>query len=556
MRVVRSLIASALLGWTAAVVSAVSPGASLDQQGPARAVPPPALFQVADECIACHNGLITATGEDVSIGVSWRASMMANSSRDPYWQAAVRRETLDHPEHAAGIEQECAACHIPMAHTQALAEGRRVQVFANLFGAPTPGPDAVLAAEGVSCTMCHQIRPDKLGTRESFNGGFVVDRTTPAEARQIFGPYAVDPGRAALMRSATGFVPTESLHVRESALCATCHTLYTKALGPGGKVVGELPEQVPYLEWQHSAWKNERSCGSCHMPAVAEPTAITSVAGQPREGMARHTFIGGNFFMLGLLNRYRAELGVPALPQELDAARRATIRFLQTETATLDISDGQRNGDQLSFDVTVRNLSGHKFPTAYPSRRAWLHVIVRDGAGRVILESGKIEPNGAIAGNDNDADGSRFERHHMEIRSSADVQIFESIMVDHSGAVTTGLLSGVRYAKDNRLLPRGFDKARAHPDVAVHGVAAADEDFMGGSDRIRYTVTSPAASGVVTVEAMLRFQPIGFRWARALDRYDTAEPRRFVGYYDAAATGSSEVVARAIRRADGVVGRP
>ena len=32
-----------------------------------------------------------STGEDISIGFAWRASMMANSSRDPYWQAGVRR---------------------------------------------------------------------------------------------------------------------------------------------------------------------------------------------------------------------------------------------------------------------------------------------------------------------------------------------------------------------------------------------------------------------------------------------------------------------------------
>jgi hypothetical protein len=45
--------------------------------------------------MVCHNSLVTPSGEDVSIGTSWRGSMMANSSRDPYWQASVRRETLD-----------------------------------------------------------------------------------------------------------------------------------------------------------------------------------------------------------------------------------------------------------------------------------------------------------------------------------------------------------------------------------------------------------------------------------------------------------------------------
>src|SRR5262245_18017363 len=40
------------------------------------------IFQSADNCVACHNGLTTRSGEDVSIGFAWRASIMANSSRD------------------------------------------------------------------------------------------------------------------------------------------------------------------------------------------------------------------------------------------------------------------------------------------------------------------------------------------------------------------------------------------------------------------------------------------------------------------------------------------
>src|SRR5205814_142559 len=54
-------------------------------------------FQTSDRCLACHNGVTTATGEDISIGVNWRTSIMANSARDPYWMAGVRRELIDHP---------------------------------------------------------------------------------------------------------------------------------------------------------------------------------------------------------------------------------------------------------------------------------------------------------------------------------------------------------------------------------------------------------------------------------------------------------------------------
>ena len=47
--------------------------------------------------MACHNQLFAPNGADVSIGLDWRPSAMANSARDPYWRAAVRREVLDHP---------------------------------------------------------------------------------------------------------------------------------------------------------------------------------------------------------------------------------------------------------------------------------------------------------------------------------------------------------------------------------------------------------------------------------------------------------------------------
>ena len=48
------------------------------------------LFTHSENCVACHNNLSTATGEDVSIGTTWRSTMMANSARDPYWHAGVQ----------------------------------------------------------------------------------------------------------------------------------------------------------------------------------------------------------------------------------------------------------------------------------------------------------------------------------------------------------------------------------------------------------------------------------------------------------------------------------
>jgi len=546
---IQKVIATAAAGWLLSVTLASTGGPSLQAQAgqgtQAPAVASTALFDTAHNCMACHNSLTTSSGEDISIGTAWRATMMANSARDPYWHAAVRREIIDHPTAAADIEDECSICHMPMARTTSMALGRKGEIFAHLPVGMAATPQAVLAADGVSCTACHQITADKLGTPESFTGGFVIDTRPTTGARSIFGPFPVQAGQASVMHSATGFQPVESQHIRQSEMCATCHTLYTHPLSPSGEVLGRFPEQVPYLEWRHSAYVKERSCQSCHMPVVEEPTRMASVLGEVREGVARHNFLGGNFFMLGMLNRYRTELGVEATTQELDAAVRATLEHLRTGSASLSIERAERAGGRLVVDVNVANLAGHKLPTGYPSRRAWIHLVVRDQSGAVVFESGAVTPEGRIVGNDNDDDPAKYEPHHLEIRQRDQVQIYESIMGDPQGAVTTGLLKGVTYLKDNRLLPRGFDKATAHADVAVYGAARQDADFSAAGDRIRYDIDPGSASGPFVVEARLLFQPIAFRWAQNLIPYDAPETKRFVGYYTSMASSSSAPLAAA-----------
>jgi hypothetical protein len=502
------------------------------------------LFQASDSCFACHNGLIAPSGEDVSIGAEWRGSLMANSARDPYWQAAVRREILDHPKAQAAIEDECSICHMPMTTFAARAGGGKGRILEQLPIGQSDHPDAALAEDGVSCTVCHQIAPDGLGNPATFTGKYVIDTKTTGIKRPIYGPFAVDAGLARVMQSAGRFTPTESTHVQRSELCASCHTLFTHAIAADGSDAGRLPEQMPYLEWQQSEFAAKASCQTCHMPVVDGQMPIAAVLGQPREGYSRHSFRGGNFFMLRMLNRYRDELGVRALPRELDSAIQQTIAHLQQATARLSLSSS-RAGDRLDVDVNVFNEAGHKFPTGYPSRRAWLNLAVTDAGGRVIFESGAFQPDGRVTGNDNDIDPARFEPHYAHIDRADQVQIYESMMADSRGALTTGLLSGVRYVKDNRLLPRGLNKAAATPDVAVHGDALKDADFAAGTDRVRYAVSTAGAAGPFTVTVKLWFQPIGFRWAENLRPYNAPEPKRFLRYYESMASVSAIVVAEA-----------
>ena len=508
------------------------------------AAAPAAMFAPPDDCVACHNNLVAPSGEDVSIGASWRGTMMANSARDPYVLASVRREMLDHQGLSSEIEDECATCHAPAAQKIAHAGGGKARIFEHVVNAAAGTGSALddLATEGVSCTVCHQIAADKLGTRDSFNGNFVVASPRPDGRRRAFGSFEVDQGRRRLMHSVTRFEQELAPHIRESQLCATCHTLITEARGPDGSVIGSLPEQMNYQEWRHSSFVKEgRGCQSCHMPRAPGPVRVASVLGDYRDGLAQHTFLGGNAFMLRMLARYRTELGIRATTAELDATARATIRQLEQDTAAVAVEHVTAGGSRLSFDVVVKNLTGHKFPTGFPSRRAWLHVTVRDREQRIVFESGRVAANGSIVGNDNDSAADRFEPHFEEIGHPDDVQIYESIMGTAARQPTTGLLQATQYLKDNRLLPRGFDKHTAAAEIAVTGGAAADGDFTGDGDRVRYRV---AATSLGTIEVELRYQPIGYRWAHNLAVYDAPEPRRFLGYFLDQAAFSSVVVGR------------
>src|SRR5258708_11189421 len=99
-----SAIGAILLGLAVAGAPAVLQGQSQTENAKGDRVSPGTVFRTSDRCVACHNGMTTKDGEDISIGVQWRSSIMANSSRDPYWQGSVRRGAIDYPGGEEGIE--------------------------------------------------------------------------------------------------------------------------------------------------------------------------------------------------------------------------------------------------------------------------------------------------------------------------------------------------------------------------------------------------------------------------------------------------------------------
>jgi hypothetical protein len=483
---------------------------------------------------------VDSTGKDVSIGTHWRSTMMANSAKDPFWLAQVRYEVAQNPGLRDVIEDKCATCHMPMARTQAEVDEELDSILDDGYLDPDH-PRNAMAMDGVSCALCHQIQDANLGQEESFSGTYIIDAQTEAPDRLVYGPFP-EPERS-IMRRSIGYTPVEGAHTLDSELCAVCHTLFTPYVDDGGNVLGLFPEQTPYLEWQRSAYgdglEGDRSCQQCHMPAADGPAATSNLITGPQAAhspFAQHHFVGGNAFTLKLFRQHGEALGLTTGTAQLDATLARTVERLATETAQVTIVDARLEGDMLNVTVEISSQAGHKFPTGFPSRRAWIHLAVIDGKGDVVFESGRPQANGAIAGNGADesagGDDARYEPHYDLITGADHVQIYESVMQDSDGEVTYALLRGASYAKDNRLLPLGFEAAEASEEIAVRGAAAVDDTFRAGSDQVTYQIAVEGYAEPFTLSVELLYQSISYPFAQNLRRQEGLLIERMRQYYD------------------------
>ena len=170
-------------------------------------------FTGSGNCANCHTDLSDSAGNDVSIGSHWRSTMMANAAKDPIWQAKVASEVSRTPGMKEVIEDKCATCHMPMAYTQANADGTPALILDDGFLNPS-NPLHELAMDGNSCTLCHQIVDPVLGK-------YTIDTSTEAPDRLNYGPFT-NPQKMA-MRTSSGFTPVFGEQTLGSTLCGTCH---------------------------------------------------------------------------------------------------------------------------------------------------------------------------------------------------------------------------------------------------------------------------------------------------------------------------------------------
>ena len=297
-----------------------------------------AAFMGSAACGECHTRHFA----------EWRTSMHAHAMVDPIYRALVKVRQADF----GGLQDRfCTQCHS--------AIGTRGGDIQRNFSFEALSP---ISLDGVTCEACHRVS----GLSRAYNSGHQLDPDGP-----IRGPFA-DP-------VATGFHISERSELLErSEFCGGCHDVI--------EVAGVNIER-PYAEWLESPSAGlGQTCQDCHMPTDTGTTAI----GGPERTLHSHRFVGVDVPVAEVFR---------GAPGELDDIRNR-VRALLEGSGSLEVATSTvvRVGRQLDLFVTVTNeIAGHNLPTGTTSnRQLWLELIVTDGSGDIIYQTGHVDANGDL----------------------------------------------------------------------------------------------------------------------------------------------------------------
>jgi len=283
------------------------------------------------------------------------------------------------------------------------------------------------------------------------------------------------------------------------------------------------------------------------------------------KGFVRHQLQGLNIFLLEMFNQFMTPdtskppnfsndiLGVrksdfmSTLNNDLQNSILNFVQAAQHETALIDVSRPQVENQKLCAEVTVTNKTGHRFPSGVGFRRAFIEFDVVDnsvtdpetGQAKVVWSSGRTNHEGFIVDNEGKpleteyVGTSRnmkgpFQPHFYgkthPITSSKEVQIYEELIRDSDGNLTTSFIRRDKIVKENRMLPKGWSKDGPSPSSLTgeflhstfpEGDAANDPSYTNGTgtSMVRYEVPlAQLPSGVdpskLTVKATLYYQSI------------------------------------------------
>jgi len=282
------------------------------------------------------------------------------------------------------------------------------------------------------------------------------------------------------------------------------------------------------------------TCQGCHVPRIDDAVVISAnyLFLQGKSPFGLHHFAGANTFMLGLLRDNSAALGLTASTTQFDSTIARSDNMLKQKSALLDLNVISRDADTAFIDLTLTNLAGHKFPSGYPARRAFVEIIVLSAENDTLFHSGGWNSDYEVMGHD-----ASWEPHHDVITSPDQAQIYEMVMGDVNGNKTTVLERAKEPLKDNRLTPIGFTTSNyAYDTVLIAGVPVTDIDFNksstgvegSGTDKVHYHVPMNGHTGLIRVVSNLWYQSAPPRWMEEMFAFNTNDIDTFRDMYEAA----------------------
>ncbi|HMX41029.1 MAG TPA: hypothetical protein PKD78_11900, partial [Saprospiraceae bacterium] len=302
-------------------------------------------------------------------------------------------------------------------------------------------------------------------------------------------------------------------------------------------------EQATYHEWLNSNYDSEHhnfTCQGCHIERI--PDAVIISANYQfltnKFPFGKHTLAGANVTMLKMMRKHREELGIQASAEHFDSTIAETLRMLQNRTLDMQLLPGKLTGDSAHFQLLLFNKAGHKFPSGYPARRAWVEFEVKDQMGNVLLHSGRMNPDFSLPDED-----PNFEPHHQVIDRSGQVQIYELVPGDVDGIFTNVLERAHTALKDNRLVPQGFLRSDpVYDTVRIVGHALSDPDFNFSStgkegsatDVIHFRVAKGSYKGYLKVSARVWYQSLPPKWVLPMFAWSSPEIDAFKGMFESA----------------------
>ncbi|CAD6882333.1 hypothetical protein [Methylomonas albis] len=414
----------------------------------------------SERCATCHQ----------EIAVQWKASIHAQAASDKTYQTNIK---LLSEKKSMEATRYCEGCHAPAALLSGqLTKGGKLD---------TPGH----LQEGVSCMACHGIE------RVEHLKGVASYRFMPPK------PYLFDGSEQVLPT----FIHNLLIRIKPEQhkadlarnvlstpeMCATCHAQF---MDKDFNNWGWVKMQDDYMAWlngpysgqtrQTFAHAEQRRCQDCHFPLQPgkDPSASQSGLIKTHFNVGANTAIPWVTQNLAQLERTRQFLVADQVRISIDKPNRpdATESAKHLDPKLIESTESPAYyylGENVPLKVAVTNAQvGHAFPGGTTDiNEAWIHVLVTDGQGQKIYESGYLDQNNNVE------EGAYFYR---------------SVAIDRAGnAVWRHDLFNMVGDSFKRTIPPGGS------DVSLFSFKVPDD-----------------AKGPLTITAGLKYRKLNNRYAR------------------------------------------